>query len=99
MKKEHVVFLERALIPLHRAKVMGMYHQQLSYCVSQYAEKDPSTAVPIVLGLVKAWPWSSSAKQGAPARRPATAAHCSRGSVDTPPPVLPRRRRRSVVFE
>lgn len=35
LKKEHVVFLERALIPLHRPKCVALYHQQLSYCITQ----------------------------------------------------------------
>jgi hypothetical protein len=40
-----------------------MYHQQLAYCVMQYIEKDAGMAVPVVLGLLKSWPWSNSAKQ------------------------------------
>lgn len=63
LKKEHVIFLERALIPLHRPKMVGVYHQQLSYCITQYAEKDAATTVPIVMGLIKCWPWTNSAKQ------------------------------------
>jgi len=63
LKKEHLHFLERALIPLHKPKCIGMYHQQLTYCIIQYVEKDPDTAVPIILGLIKFWPWSSSGKQ------------------------------------
>jgi serine/threonine-protein phosphatase 2A regulatory subunit B' len=30
LKKEHLVFLERALIPLHRPATVAQYHQQLS---------------------------------------------------------------------
>jgi serine/threonine-protein phosphatase 2A regulatory subunit B' len=63
LKKEHVIFLERALIPLHRPKCLGLYHQQLSYCVTQYIEKDAATSVPIILGLIKCWPWANSSKQ------------------------------------
>lgn len=63
LKKEHVVFLKRALIPLHRPKCIALYHQQLSYCVTQYVEKDANTAVPTIMGLLKAWPWSCSSKQ------------------------------------
>jgi hypothetical protein len=28
-------FLTRALMPLHKPKCVAMYHQQLSYCVTQ----------------------------------------------------------------
>lgn len=63
LKKEHVVFLKRALIPLHRPKCVALYHQQLSYCITQYVEKDPNTAIPTIIGLLKCWPWSCSAKQ------------------------------------
>lgn len=65
LKQEHVVFLRRALIPLHRPKCMGLYHQQLSYCITQYVEKDPETAVAVCNGIFRYWPWSSTGKQGA----------------------------------
>ena len=32
----------QVLIPLHKAKGMGIYHPQLSYCVVQFLEKDPA---------------------------------------------------------
>lgn len=63
LKTEHVVFLEKALIPLHRPRCVTNYHQQLAYCAMQYVEKDPQTAVRIILGLIKSWPWTSSSKQ------------------------------------
>mmetsp|Transcript_11444 Transcript_11444/g.17372 ORF Transcript_11444/g.17372 Transcript_11444/m.17372 type:complete len:585 (-) Transcript_11444:221-1975(-) len=63
LKKEHLQFLVRALIPLHKPKCVGMYHQQLSYCIIQYVEKDADTAAPILNGFFKCWPWSCSGKQ------------------------------------
>jgi len=63
LKKEHLQFLVRALIPLHKPKCVGLYHQQLSYCIIQYVEKDADTATPILTGFFKCWPWSCSAKQ------------------------------------
>lgn len=63
LKQEHLRFLERALIPLHKPKCVTLYHQQLSYCITQYAEKDVMTSVTVVLGLVKFWPWSVASKQ------------------------------------
>ena len=63
LKKEHLQFLVRALIPLHKPKCVAMYHQQLSYCIIQYVEKDADTAAPILNGFFKCWPWSCSGKQ------------------------------------
>mmetsp|Transcript_1532 Transcript_1532/g.1743 ORF Transcript_1532/g.1743 Transcript_1532/m.1743 type:complete len:655 (-) Transcript_1532:50-2014(-) len=63
LKKEHLQFLVRALIPLHKPKCVALYHQQLSYCVIQYIEKDTDTAAPILNGFFKCWPWCSSSKQ------------------------------------
>jgi len=62
--EEHLQFLVRALIPLHKPKCVGvLYHLQLAYCIIQYAEKDADTAVPILNGFFKCWPWSCSGKQ------------------------------------
>ena len=47
LKKAHLQFLVRALIPLHKPKCRTLYHQQLSYCLIQYVEKDADTATPI----------------------------------------------------
>lgn len=63
IKKEHVNFLRRALMPLHKPKCVGLYQQQLTYCVTQYVEKDAETSVEVVKGIIKYWPWSSSTKQ------------------------------------
>lgn len=63
LKKEHIQFLEKALIPLHKPRGVAIYHPQLSYCISQYVEKDPETIIPIVNGLVRFWPWTNAAKQ------------------------------------
>jgi serine/threonine-protein phosphatase 2A regulatory subunit B' len=53
LKKEHLQFLVRALIPLHKPKCVALYHQQLSYCIIQYVEKDADTATPILNGFFK----------------------------------------------
>lgn len=63
LKKEHILFLEKALIPLHKPRAVAIYHPQLSYCISQYVEKDPETIVPVINGLVRFWPWTNAAKQ------------------------------------
>jgi serine/threonine-protein phosphatase 2A regulatory subunit B' len=63
LKEEHVAFLERALLPLHRPRCIAKYVSQLSFCMVQYIEKDPGTVCNIVRGIVRTWPWSSSQKQ------------------------------------
>lgn len=63
LKQEHVVFLEKSLLPLFRPRTLGSYIQQLCYCVSQYVEKDAAMAVPIIRNMVRFWPVASSQKQ------------------------------------
>jgi hypothetical protein len=42
LKEEHKTFLFRVLLPLHKPSALAMYHPQLTYCVVQFLEKDPS---------------------------------------------------------
>mmetsp|Transcript_25879 Transcript_25879/g.35704 ORF Transcript_25879/g.35704 Transcript_25879/m.35704 type:complete len:503 (-) Transcript_25879:295-1803(-) len=63
LKEEHKVFLGRALLPLHKPKCIAMYHQQLSYCITQFVEKDPKLADAVLRGLLKFWPVTNSQKE------------------------------------
>ena len=63
LKEEHKVFLQRALLPLHKPKCVAMYHQQLSYCITQFVEKDPRLADTVLRGLLKYWPVTNSQKE------------------------------------
>ncbi|XP_027332347.1 serine/threonine protein phosphatase 2A 59 kDa regulatory subunit B' zeta isoform-like isoform X2 [Abrus precatorius] len=63
LKEEHKLFLVRALIPLHKPKCVALYHQQLSYCITQFVEKDVKLADTVVRGLLKYWPITNSAKE------------------------------------
>lgn len=63
MKEEHKLFLARALIPLHKPKPIAMYHQQLSYCITQFVEKDYKLADTVIMGLLKYWPVTNSQKE------------------------------------
>lgn len=63
LKEEHKLFLVRALIPLHKPKCVGMYHQQLSYCITQFVEKDFKLADTVIRGLLKYWPITNSSKE------------------------------------
>ncbi|KAL7218894.1 hypothetical protein ACSBR2_012041 [Camellia fascicularis] len=63
LKEEHKLFLVRALIPLHKPKCVAMYHQQLSYCITQFVEKDVKLADTVIRGLLKYWPITNSSKE------------------------------------
>ncbi|XP_047334431.1 serine/threonine protein phosphatase 2A 59 kDa regulatory subunit B' gamma isoform-like [Impatiens glandulifera] len=63
LKEEHKFFLSHALIPLHKPKCISMYHQQLSYCITQFVEKDSKLADTVIRGLLKYWPVSNSSKE------------------------------------
>lgn len=63
LKEEHKLFLVRALIPLHKPKCLALYHQQLSYCITQFVEKDNKLADTVIRGLLKYWPLTNSSKE------------------------------------
>ncbi|CAJ2643453.1 serine/threonine protein phosphatase 2A 57 kDa regulatory subunit B iota-like protein [Trifolium pratense] len=63
LKEEHKIFLWRVLIPLHKPRSMGVYFQQLSYCVTQFIEKEPKLASVVIRGLLKYWPITHSQKE------------------------------------
>ncbi|GAB2229624.1 hypothetical protein Droror1_Dr00013871 [Drosera rotundifolia] len=63
MKEEHKLFLVRALIPLHKPKPVAIYHQQLSYCITQFVEKDYKLAYIVIRGLLKYWPVTNCQKE------------------------------------
>ncbi|GAB4829312.1 hypothetical protein Ancab_018982 [Ancistrocladus abbreviatus] len=63
LKEEHKLFLVRVLIPLHKPKPLPMYHQQLSYCITQFVEKDSKLAETVIRGLLKYWPITNSSKE------------------------------------
>ncbi|KAK4792283.1 hypothetical protein SAY86_022718 [Trapa natans] len=63
MKEEHKLFLVRALIPLHKPKPIAAYHQQLSYCITQFVEKDYKLADTVIRGLLKYWPVTNCQKE------------------------------------
>ncbi|KAI0508139.1 hypothetical protein KFK09_014273 [Dendrobium nobile] len=63
LKEEHKIFLCRALLPLHKTKAVGIYMQQLTYCVTQFIEKEPRLASTVIMGLLKYWPLTNSQKE------------------------------------
>lgn len=63
LKEEHKTFLWRVLIPLHKPKSIGIYHQQLTYCIVQFIDKDPKLASSVIKGLLRYWPLTNSQKE------------------------------------
>lgn len=63
LKEEHKTFLWRVLIPLHKPKSVGIYHQQLTYCIVQFIDKDPKLASTVIKGLLRYWPLTNSQKE------------------------------------
>ncbi|XP_033245136.1 serine/threonine-protein phosphatase 2A 56 kDa regulatory subunit delta isoform-like isoform X3 [Drosophila miranda] len=62
LKEKHKQFLLKVLLPLHKAKSLSVYHPQLTYCVVQFLEKDPSLSE-AVINLLKFWPKTHSPKE------------------------------------
>ncbi|KAJ2365349.1 serine/threonine-protein phosphatase 2A 56 kDa regulatory subunit delta isoform [Coemansia sp. RSA 2611] len=63
LKEEHISFLNRVLLPMHKARPMTLYYAQLSYCTVQFLEKDPALANTIVKALLRYWPKVNSPKE------------------------------------
>lgn len=63
LKEEHQVFLNRSIIPLHKAKTLNAFHQQLTYCMTQYVEKDTRMSEPIINGMLRFWPITNTPKE------------------------------------
>lgn len=63
LKLEHKQFLIKVLIPLHKTKLLSVYHAQLAYCVVQFLEKDATLTEAVVKGLLKYWPKTCSQKE------------------------------------
>jgi serine/threonine-protein phosphatase 2A regulatory subunit B' len=62
LKVEHRDFLVQALIPLHKPRSLSTYHPQLSYCVAQYIEKDPTLTEGLFQKIIHFWPITNSGK-------------------------------------
>jgi len=63
LKAEHRSFLQHVLVPMHKVRTLNSFHPQLSYCVTQFVDKDPTLSVSVLHGLLKYWPITNSAKE------------------------------------
>lgn len=63
LKQEHKNFLRNVLVPMHKVADLNAFQPQLSYCVTQFVDKDPRLAPVVVGGLLRYWPVTSSQKE------------------------------------
>jgi serine/threonine-protein phosphatase 2A regulatory subunit B' len=63
LKEQHKQFLVRVLLPLHKVTHVSVFHPQLSYCVTQFLEKDQTLAPNVVMSVLKFWPLTCSKKE------------------------------------
>lgn len=63
LKEEHLIFLEKTLLPLHKHRALGCYFTQLCFCITQYVQKDFSSSPKIISALLKIWPRTNSSKK------------------------------------
>ncbi|WOL18599.1 hypothetical protein Cni_G27396 [Canna indica] len=63
LKEEHRTFLARVLLPLHKPKPIAAYHRQLSYCVTQFVQKDAALGEVVVRGILRHWPVTNCQKE------------------------------------
>lgn len=63
LKQEHKNFLFKVLIPMHKTTAVTNFHTQLSYCVTQFVDKDHTLAVAVISGFLKFWPKTDSSKE------------------------------------
>lgn len=63
LKEEHRDLLMTGLLPLHLPASLPSYHDQLSFCVGQYAEKEHVLGREILKSILRHWPMRSSRKE------------------------------------
>eukprot|EP00494_Astrolonche_serrata_P022693 UN22950 len=55
LKNEHKQFLKNILIPLHKYPRIQEFHQHLTYCITQFLEKDSTLCNYVLKGLITFW--------------------------------------------
>nr|XP_016472642.1 PREDICTED: serine/threonine protein phosphatase 2A 57 kDa regulatory subunit B' beta isoform-like [Nicotiana tabacum] len=63
LKEDHKLFLVRVLVPLHKPKGMQVYHRQLTYCVTQFVQKEPGLGEVVIRGILRYWPITNYQKE------------------------------------
>lgn len=62
LKEEHKLFLYRVLMPLHKPKNLTLYTTQLTYCICQFIDKEPTLIENVFKLLIRMWPLGNSQK-------------------------------------
>src|SRR5690554_647015 len=62
LKPQHIDFFKNVLLPLFKGLSYSTYHAQLSFCILQMTEKEPSLTEMVIESMVKAWPKTNSQK-------------------------------------
>lgn len=63
LKEEHKVLLRKCLLPLHMPTSMPSYHEQLSFCVTQFVELEPALGGEVIQILIRHWPTTHTRKE------------------------------------
>lgn len=63
LKAEHLQFLDKVLIPLHKEHSLETFSPQLTYCIVQMILKDQRLASRVVAGLLRLWPRTDESRQ------------------------------------
>ena len=56
LKEEHVHFLDRILMPLHKIRHLSVCHHHLVLCVAQFVEHDRKLSQCVIQRLLRYWP-------------------------------------------
>lgn len=63
LKPDHLFFLQKGLLPLHKVSDLSVFHSQLQTCIIQYIEKDSTISEHVVGYLIKYWPVTNASKE------------------------------------
>lgn len=63
LKEQHKQFLFKVQLPQHKIEQVASFHSQLSYCIIQFLEKDPTLCTKILSSLFRYWPKTCTKKE------------------------------------
>lgn len=63
LREEHIYFFHNTIIPLHKVQTCHKFHLELHRCAMLFLSKDSSLAYPLIVGILKYWPFANFSKQ------------------------------------
>ena len=65
LREDHIISLKRTLLPLLKVENydLSLFFPELSYCILQFLEKEPTLYEEITFRVIKYWPHKCSSKQ------------------------------------